>query len=79
VIENGCKKAMSNAAWKHPLFVNEFYMQCANSFMKTVMKNALGIEHYWGRVKFAPGREAIHSHIVAIAKNKAYLQNFFSA
>ena len=47
--------------------------------MKTVMKKALQIEHYWGRVEFAPGRGAIHLHIVAIAKNKAYLQEFYNA
>jgi hypothetical protein len=54
-------------------------MKHANSFMKTVMKKALQIEHYWGRVEFAPGRGAIHLHIVAIAKNKAYLQEFYNA
>ncbi len=54
-------------------------MKHAKSFMKTVMKKALQIEHYWGRVEFAPGRGAIHLHIVVIAKNKAYLQDFYNA
>jgi hypothetical protein len=54
-------------------------MKRANLFMKTVMKEALQIEHYWGRVEFLPGRGAIHLHIVAIAKNKAYLQEFYNA
>jgi hypothetical protein len=54
-------------------------MKRANSFMKTVMKKALQIEHYWGCVEFAPGRGAIHLHIVAIGKNKAYLQEFYNA
>jgi hypothetical protein len=44
--------------------------------MKTVMKNALQIEHYWGCVEFAPGRGAIHLHVVAIGKVRAYLQDF---
>ncbi len=70
---------MSNAARKFPLYVNEFFMKRANLFMKTVMKKAVQIEHYWGRVEFAPGRGAIHLHIVAIAKNKAYLQEFYNA
>jgi hypothetical protein len=52
-------------------------MKRVNSFMKTVMKNALQIEHYWGRVEFAPGRGDIHLHVVAIAKDRAYLQDFF--
>ena len=67
---------MSNAARKYPLFVNEFFMKRVNSFMKSVVKNALQIDHYWGRVEFAPGRGAIHLHVVAIAKDRAYLQDF---
>ncbi len=51
-------------------------MKRVNSFMKTVMKKALQIEHYWGRVEFVPGRGAIHLHVVAIAKDRAYLQIF---
>ena len=43
------------------------------------MKHALHIEHYWGRVEFAPGRGAIHLHVVAIAKDRAYLQDFYKA
>ncbi len=46
--------------------------------MATVIKTALGIEHYWGRVEFAPGRGAIHLYIVAIANDMAYLQDFFT-
>ncbi len=70
---------MSNSARKYPLFVNEFFMNCVNLFMKTVMKNALRIDHYWGRVEFALGRGAIHLHLVAIAKDRAYLQDFYRA
>jgi hypothetical protein len=54
-------------------------MKRANLFMKTVMKKALQIEHYWGRGNFAPCRGAIHLHIGAIAKNNAYLQEFYNA
>jgi len=43
------------------------------------MKNALQIEHYWGRLNFAPGRGGIHLHVVAIAKDRAYLQDFYKA
>ncbi len=55
--------AMSNASRRHPLFVNEYFMRRAKSFMSTVIKMTLGIEHYWGRVEFAPGCGAIHLHI----------------
>ncbi len=68
--------AMSNASWRHPLFVNEYFMRRAKSFMSTVVKMALGIEHYWGHVEFAPGRGAIHLHSVAIAKRHGLFERF---
>jgi hypothetical protein len=37
-IKHGCRKATSNTARKFPLYVNEFFIKRANSFMKTVMK-----------------------------------------
>jgi hypothetical protein len=54
-------------------------MKRAKSFMATVVKKALGIDHYWGRVELAPGRGAIHLHIIGIAKGKAYLRAFYQA
>jgi hypothetical protein len=78
-IRDGSMIAMSNISWRHSLFVNEYFMRRAKSFMATVIKTALGIEHYWGRVEFVPGRGAIHLHIVAIANDMAYLQDFFHA
>jgi hypothetical protein len=54
-------------------------MKHVNLFMKSFVKNALQIDHYWGRVEFAPGRGAIHLHFVAIAKDRAYLQDFYKA
>ena len=45
--------------------------------MKTVVKDALGIGHYWRRVEFAPGRGEINLHILAICKDKAYLEDFY--
>ncbi len=47
--------------------------------MATVVKETLGIDHYWGRVEFAPGRGAIHLHIIGIARDKAYLRAFYQA
>ncbi len=78
-IKNGGRKEMSNSARKYPLFINEFFMKRANLFIKTVTKNALQLEHYSVRVEFAPGRGAIHPHVVAIANDKAYLQDFYKA
>ena len=47
--------------------------------MNAVTKEALGIEYYWGRVGFSPGRGQIHVHMLGIAKNKAYLNDFYKA
>jgi hypothetical protein len=55
---------MSNATRKYPLFINDFFMKCVNSFMKTVMKNALQIEHNWGCVAFALGRGALYTYML---------------
>ena len=78
-IKSGCKIFVANAARRYPLYVNEFFMKRAKSYMATVVKKALGIEHYWGRVEFAPGWGAIHLHIIGIARDKAYLREFYQA
>ena len=78
-LENGSFQEMKIAARKYPLFVNDFFMKRAQCFMKEVMKEALGIEHYWGRVEFAPGRGQIHIHMLGIAKDRAYLDAFYRA
>ncbi len=45
-IRDGSMIAMPNASQRYPLFVNEYFMRRAKSFMATVIKTALGIEHY---------------------------------
>ncbi len=70
--------AMPNASRRHPLFVNKYSMKSAKSFMATVVKTALGIEHYWGHVEFAPGCGAIHIQIVAIAKDMPIYKIFIT-
>jgi len=79
LLENDDFKAIQKASKKYPLFVNNFFMKRARSFMNTVLKDALGIEHYWGRVEFAPVRGQIHLHMLGIAKDKAYLNDFYKA
>ncbi len=70
---------MANAARRYSLYVNDFFMKRAKSFMGTVVKKALGIVYYWGRVEFAPGRGVIHLQIIGIARDKAYLRDFYCA
>ena len=79
LLDNNDFSAMQKASRRYPLFVNDFFMKRARSFMKNVLSKALGIEHYWGRVEFAPGRGQIHLHMLGIAKNKAYLKDFYKA
>ena len=72
-------KAMKRSAKRYPLYVNQFFMKRVDKFMNTVIKEALGIEHYWGRIEFAPGRGQIHLHMLGIAKDRAYLDDFYHA
>jgi hypothetical protein len=77
-IKHGCRKAMSNATRKFPLYVNNFLWSVPiHSWRKLWKKHSN--EYYWGPVEFALGRGTIHLHIVAIAKNKAYLEEFDNA
>jgi len=70
---------ISKTARNYPLFVNQFFMIRADQFMKTVVKKALGIDHYWGRVEFAPGRGQIHLHILAVTNKKEYITQYLKA
>lgn len=79
VIEAGDQNELSKSARRYAYVVNEFFMKRAKAYMETVIKKALGIDHYWGRVEFAPGRGQIHLHLLAISKNRAYLDDFYKA
>ena len=70
---------MCKSAKKHNLYVNDFFMKRSKVFLDTVVKNAMGIEHYWARVEFAPGRGQIHLHLLGIGKDKSYLYDFYRA
>jgi len=72
-------KAMGRAARKYPLYVNKFFMHRAKKFMDEYARDVMDLEYYWGRVEFAAGRGQIHLHILGIAKNKAYLKDFYDA
>ena len=48
-------------------------MKRIRSFLDSVPKDMLGIEHYSGRVEFSPGRGQIHLHKLGISKDKVYL------
>ena len=52
-------------------------MKRTQDFMGEVLKGALNIEIYWGRVEFAQERGQIYLHMFGVAKNKAYLNDFY--
>ena len=54
-------------------------MKRANEFMDGYARDVLGIKYYWERVEFSAGGGQIHLHILSIAKNKAYLHDFYRA
>ena len=71
--------AMCVSVKRYPLYVNDFFMKRSKDFLGSVVTKALGIEHYWGRIEFAPGRGQIHIHLLAISKDKAYLKDYYTA
>ena len=75
-LDSNVFSAMKKVSKKYPLYVNNFFMMCAQSFMKEIMKGALGIDHYWGRIEFAPGRSQIHLYMLGIARYCAYLNDY---
>ena len=72
-------QAMAQAARRYPLYVNEYFMKRAKTFLDGYAREVLNIEYYWGRVEFASGRGQIHLHILGIAKDRAYLDDFYRA
>lgn len=79
LLEQNDFKAMCASVKRFPVYVNDFFLKRSRVFLDTVVKNALGIEHYWARVEFAPGRGQIHLHLLGIGRDKSYLLKFYKA
>ena len=79
LLRKGNLQAMSKAARKYSFYVNEYFLQRMKTFMDGFGRDILDLEYYWGRVDFAPGHGAIHVHLLTIAKDKAYLNDFYQA
>jgi hypothetical protein len=58
----------------YAIVVQEYFQKRVELWLETVGRKVLDIDHYWNRFKFAPGRGQIHSHLLAIARNKAFLR-----
>ena len=50
--------------------VQEYFQERVKTWLETVGKTIFGIEHYWVRYEFAPGRGQIHAHLLAITRNQ---------
>ena len=78
-LEQGDLKTLRKSVKRYPVYVNEYFLERSRTLMDTVLKDALGIKYYWGRVEFAPGRGQIHLHILSISNDHAYLKEYHKA
>lgn len=58
---------------EYTIVVQEYFQKRVEMWIDTVGKDIFGIQHYWLRYEFAPGRGQIHAHIIAISDDKAVL------
>ena len=52
------------------IVVQEYFQKRVEIWLRTVGRTVFGIEHYWVRYEFAPGRGQIHAHLLGIPKTK---------
>ena len=54
----------------HAIVVQEYFQLRVEEWLDTVGKTIFGIQHYWIRYEFTPGRGQIHAHLLAIADDQ---------
>lgn len=60
------------------IIVQEYFQQRTEIWLKTVGKQVFGIDHYWVRYEFAPGRGQIHAHLLAIPEDQTVFQKAYN-
>jgi hypothetical protein len=60
---------------EYSIVVQEYYQQRVKNWLETVGKEMLGIENYWCRYEFTPGRGQIHVHLLATSSDQ-YIYSF---
>lgn len=55
---------------QYALVVQEYFQHKVTTWLDTVGKELLGIEHYWIRYEFTPGRGQIHAHLLATSQDR---------
>lgn len=54
----------------YSVVVQEYFQKRVETWLKTVGSKIFGIDHYWARYEFAPGRGQIHVHLLAISRDQ---------
>ena len=55
----------------YSIVVQEYFQKRVEAWLQAVGKTIFGIQHYWVRYEFAPGRGQIHAHLLAIANHNS--------
>ena len=54
----------------YTVVVQEYFQERVEQWLNSVGSVIFGIEHYWIRYEFAPGRGQIHAHLLAISREQ---------
>jgi hypothetical protein len=61
----------------YAIVVQEYFQVRVELWIATVGKAVFGIEHWWGRFEFTPGRGQIHIHLLAVRRDQSILKLCF--
>lgn len=56
---------------QYSIVVQEYFQNRVKTWLDTVGKEILKINHYWVRYEFTPGRGQIHAHLLAISSDNS--------
>jgi hypothetical protein len=62
---------------EYAIVVQEYFQIRVELWINTVGRIVFGIEHWWGRFEFTPGRGQIHIHLLATRKDQSILRLCF--
>ena len=62
---------------EYAIVVQEYFQIRVKLWINTVGRIVFGIEHWWGRFEFTPGRGQIHIHLLATRKDQSILRLCF--
>ena len=54
---------------QYSIVVQEYFQKRVVLWLETAGKELFGIDHYWVRYEFAPGRGQIHAHLFAMSED----------